>query len=96
MPPKPDIELKSFGMTANDPKQPVNRKGQIIMRRATFVLGLTSSAVALALVALIYGIGFHRSTVEPRREEARQAQQTSSIDAEVHDSTAVVEPPRLM
>ena len=64
------------------------------MRRATFVLGLTSSAVAVALVALIYGIGFHRSTVEPRREEARQAQQTSSIDAEVHDSTAVVEPPR--
>ncbi len=64
------------------------------MRRATFVLGLTSSAVAVALVALIYGIGFHRSTVEPRREEARQAQQTSSIDAEVHKSTAVVEPPR--
>lgn len=64
------------------------------MRRATFVLGLASSAVAVALVALIYGIGFHRSTVEPRREEARQAQQTSSIDVEVHKSTAVVEPPR--
>ncbi len=67
------------------------------MRRATFVLGLTSSAVALALVALVYSIGSHRSpssTVEPRRGEAKQAQQTSSIDAEVHDSTAVVEPPR--
>ena len=64
------------------------------MRRKSYILGLASSAVAVALVALIYGIGFHRSTVEPRREEARQAQQTSSIDAEVHDSTAVVEPPR--
>lgn len=67
------------------------------MRRATFVLGLTSSAVALALVALVYSIGSHRSpssTVEPRRGEAKQAQQTSSIDAEVHNSTAVVEPPR--
>ena len=64
------------------------------MRRKSYILGLASSAVAVALVALIYGIGFHRSTVEPRREEARQAQETSSIDAEVHDSTAVVEPPR--
>lgn len=62
------------------------------MRRTTFVLGLISSAVAAALVAVVYGIGFLRfpSTVEPRRGEANQALQTSSIDAEVKESTAVV------
>ncbi len=78
--------------TANDPRQSVNRSGRIVMRRTTFVLGLISSAVAVALIAVIYGIASHRSptTVEPSRGEANQAQQTSSIDAEVNDSTAVV------
>ncbi len=63
------------------------------MRRATFVLGLASSAATLALVALVvYGIGSDRpsSTVEPRRGEAKQAPQTSSIETELNESTGVV------
>ena len=53
------------------------------MRRTTFVLGLISSAVAL--VAVVYGIASHRSpsTVEPRRGEASQAQQTASVETEL-------------
>ena len=55
------------------------------MRRTTFVLGLISSAVAVALVAVVYGIASHRSpsTVEPRRGEASQAQQTASVETEL-------------
>ena len=56
------------------------------MRRTTFVLGLISSAIA---VALVYGIGSDRSpsTVESRLGVADQAQQTSSEDAELNEST---------
>ena len=92
MRPKANIELNLPKRTASYPKRPVNRNSRIIMRRATFVLGLTSSAIVVALVALVYGIGSHRSssTVEPGREEANQAQQNSSIDAEVNESTEVV------
>ena len=58
------------------------------MKRATLVLGLASSAVTVALVALVYSVGSHQSSniVEPR-----QVQQTSPIDTEVNESTAVVE-----
>lgn len=65
-----------------------------VMKRSTFVLALTSStiAVVVALVALVDGTGSHRSTstVEPRRGEANQAQQTSSVDTELNESTVVV------
>ena len=62
------------------------------MRRATFLLSLASSAVAVALVALVYGIGSHRSssTIEPRRGGVDQAQLTSSIDSKSNESTTVV------
>lgn len=62
------------------------------MRRTTFVLSLISSAVAVALVAVVYGIASHRSpsTVEPRRGEASQAQQTASVETELNESTEVV------
>lgn len=65
------------------------------MRRKTFVLGLISSAVAVALVAVVSGIGSHRSSsaIEASRGEVKQAQQTSSIETEVNESTAVVVPP---
>lgn len=59
------------------------------MRRTTFVLGLASSAVAVALVVLIYSVGSDRSvsTVEPRRGEANQVQQTASVDMELSASS---------
>ena len=64
------------------------------MRRAAIVLGLASSAVAVVIVVLFYGIGFHRPTVAPGHEEAKIAQQTSSVDREAQEPTAVVESPR--
>lgn len=65
------------------------------MRRKTLFLRLGSTAVAVALVALVYGVDSHRSssTIEASRGEARQAQQTPSIDTEVNESIAVVVPP---
>lgn len=60
------------------------------MRRATVVLGLVLSAVAVAFV--VYGIGSHESssTVEPGRGEAKgaaqRAQQTSSAKKESNES----------
>jgi hypothetical protein len=62
------------------------------MRRTNFFVGLISSAVAVALVAVVYDIGSLRSpsTVEPNREEANQAQQISSAGVEVNESTTVV------
>lgn len=66
----------------------------MIMRRETFISGVASSAVAVALVALVYGIDSRRSssTVEPSLGEAGQAQQTSTA-TELNESTVVV-PPR--
>ena len=65
------------------------------MRRKTMYLRLGITAVAVALVALVYGIDSHRSssTIEASRGEPTQAQQTSSIDTKVNESTAVVVPP---
>lgn len=62
------------------------------MRRRTLVLGMTSSAIAVALVALVDGVRSHRSagTIESTRGEADQAQQTSSADTELNESTIVV------
>ena len=62
------------------------------MRRRTLVLGMTSSAIAVALVALVDGVRSHRSagTIESTRAEADQAQQTSSADTELNESTMVV------
>ena len=64
------------------------------MRRATIILGLTSSAVAVAFVALVYGIGSHQSqsTDEPTPEKARQAQQASSIDTTSNETATTVVP----
>jgi hypothetical protein len=64
-----------------------------IMRRANLGLGFTSSVISVALVSLAYGIDSHRSSataVEPKRGEAKQAQQTLPIDTKLNESIAVV------
>lgn len=62
------------------------------MRRSTLVLALTSSAIAVALVAIVYSIGSQRSasTVDSKRGGINQAQLTSSIDSKSNESTTVV------
>ena len=52
-------------------------------------MALTSSAIAVALVAIVYNIGSQRSasTVDSRRGGVDQAQLTSSIDSKSNEST---------
>ena len=52
------------------------------MRRATIIIGLTSSAATIALAALIYGISSHQSISvdNPRPDEAGLTQQAPSAD----------------
>lgn len=59
------------------------------MKRSGLVLASVSSAVAVALVVLIYGMDSPRSSStagEPRRGEANEARQTSPIGIELNDS----------
>lgn len=52
------------------------------MRRATIIIGLTSSVTAIALAALFYGISSHQSLSvdNPRPDEAGLTQQAPSAD----------------
>lgn len=69
------------------------------MRRATVIPGVALPAAAMALVALVYGVGSDQpsGTVEPwpkkAREEARRAPSASSTKSEPNESTVAV-PPR--
>jgi hypothetical protein len=60
------------------------------MRRATLVLTLASSAVAVGFLAFVDGIGSRRSssTVEASRGEPRSADQSPSLRTELDESTA--------
>ena len=64
------------------------------MRCTTFVLGLASSAVAVALAVLIYGINSQRSSstaIDSAPGEANETPQTSSLGTAPNKSTEVVQ-----